>query len=92
MSFMDPLYSKIGEIFYSSYDEKNNKAIGYAEVIIGTAFSKTGKFIHKKQGISGHLLNKIIGTDPISNAIEDFEYMAKEGKKRLNHEHSKHSK
>lgn len=92
MSFMDPLYMKIGEIFESSYDEKSNKVIGYAEVIVGTAFAKTGKLIHKKQGFSGHLLNKMLGTDPISDAIEDCEYIVKEGKERLNYERSKHDK
>ncbi len=92
MSLMDHLSLKIGEIFYSSYDGKYNKVIGVTEVIVGTAFSKTGKLIHKKQGISGHLFNKIVGTDPISNAIDDFEYMVKEGKNRLNHENSKHDK
>lgn len=83
MSFMDPIYQKIGEAICHPEDGKYNKAIGVAEVAIGTSFASLGKLIHKKQGFSGRLMNKFMGCDPISDAIEDCEYIANEGKRRL---------
>ena len=83
MSLMDPVFEKIGEAFCCPEDSKFSKAIGVAEVAIGTSMASFGKLIHKKQGISGQLMTKLIGYDPISDAIEDCEYIANEGKTRL---------
>lgn len=83
MNLFDKVCYKIGELVCERQEGPLDKVVGGAEVVLGTAGYAAAKVLHKAQAPVGHLMNRKLDMDPISDCMIDCKDLIKEGMERF---------